>query len=124
MSSRREFITLLGGAVATAPAYVRSARANKSCTHINANGGIVADQSQTDREIIARLWDILDDPQLNQALGITQNARFMLNSKETLTPRLYPPCSVRLPSISVLEIWSVVKCRMTTSTFLAEHRDC
>ena len=85
---------------------------------------VVADQSQTDREIIARLWDILDDPQLNQALGITQNARFMLNSKETLTPRLYPPCSVRLPSISVLEIWSVVKCRMTTSTFLAEHRDC
>src|SRR5215831_12662024 len=39
---------------------------------------IVADQSQTDREIITRLWDILDDPHLNQALGMTQNSRFML----------------------------------------------
>ena len=39
---------------------------------------IVVDQSQTEREIITRLWDILDDPHLNQALGITQNSRFML----------------------------------------------
>src|SRR5262245_1709605 len=39
---------------------------------------VVADQSQTDREIINRLWDVLDDPHLNQALGITQNSRFML----------------------------------------------
>jgi hypothetical protein len=39
---------------------------------------VVADQSQTDREIITRLWDILDDPHLNRALGITQNSRFML----------------------------------------------
>jgi hypothetical protein len=39
---------------------------------------VVADRSQTDREIITRLWDILDDPHLNQALGITQNSRFML----------------------------------------------
>jgi len=38
---------------------------------------VVADQSQTDREIINRLWDVLDDPHLNQALGITQNSRFM-----------------------------------------------
>ena len=44
---------------------------------------IVADQSQTDREIIIRLWDVLDDPHLNRALGTTQNSRFMLgpNSK-------------------------------------------
>ena len=39
---------------------------------------IVADQSQSDREIITRLWDILDDPHLNRALGIPQNSRFML----------------------------------------------
>jgi hypothetical protein len=39
---------------------------------------VVADQSQTDRDIITRLWDVLDDPHLNQALGITQNSRFML----------------------------------------------
>jgi hypothetical protein len=30
---------------------------------------VVADQSQTDRQIINRLWDILDDPHLNQAMG-------------------------------------------------------
>jgi len=30
---------------------------------------VVADPSQTDREIIDRLWDVLDDPHLNQALG-------------------------------------------------------
>ena len=39
---------------------------------------VVADQSQTDRQIITRLWDVLDDPHLNQALGMTQNSRFML----------------------------------------------
>jgi hypothetical protein len=38
---------------------------------------VVADQSQTDREIITRLWDILDDPHLNRALGMTQNSRFI-----------------------------------------------
>jgi len=44
---------------------------------------VVADQSQTDREIITRLWDVLEDPHLNQVLGMTQNSRFMLgpNSK-------------------------------------------
>jgi len=36
---------------------------------------VVADQSQTDREMIARLWDVLDEPHLNKALGIPQNSR-------------------------------------------------
>jgi hypothetical protein len=36
----------------------------------------VADQSQTDREIITRLWDIVDDPHLNRALGITVRSEF------------------------------------------------
>ncbi len=36
---------------------------------------VVADQSQTDREMIGRLWDVLDEPHLNQALGIPQNSR-------------------------------------------------
>src|SRR5262245_62214634 len=39
---------------------------------------VIVDESQSDREIITRLWDILDDPHLNRALGITQNSRFML----------------------------------------------
>jgi len=30
---------------------------------------VVADQSLTDRQIISRLWDVLDDSHLNQALG-------------------------------------------------------
>jgi hypothetical protein len=36
---------------------------------------VLADQSRTDREIISRLWDVLDDPHLNQALGLPQNSR-------------------------------------------------
>src|SRR5207247_890663 len=39
---------------------------------------VVADQSQTAREIIIRLWDVLDDPHLNQALGVPQNSHLML----------------------------------------------
>jgi hypothetical protein len=39
---------------------------------------VVANRSQTDRQIINRLWDILDDPHLNQALGIPQNSRMTL----------------------------------------------
>jgi len=36
---------------------------------------VVADQSLTNRQIITRLWDVPDDPHLNQALGIPQNSR-------------------------------------------------
>ena len=36
---------------------------------------VVSDHSQSDREIIGRLWDVLDEPHLNQALGIPQNSR-------------------------------------------------
>ena len=36
---------------------------------------VVSDQSQTNRETINRLWDILDDPHLNKALGLPQNSR-------------------------------------------------
>jgi len=36
---------------------------------------LAADRSRTDREIISRLWDVLDDPHLNQALGLPQNSR-------------------------------------------------
>jgi hypothetical protein len=39
---------------------------------------VVADQSQTDRQIITRLWDALDDPHLNKVLGIRQNSRTTL----------------------------------------------
>src|SRR6516165_2904886 len=36
---------------------------------------VVSDQSRTNRETINRLWDVLDDPHLNRALGIPQNSR-------------------------------------------------
>jgi hypothetical protein len=36
---------------------------------------VLADRSRTDREIISLLWDVLDDPHLNQALGLPQNSR-------------------------------------------------
>ena len=36
---------------------------------------VVANQSRTDRETLSRLWDILDDPHLNQALGLPQDYR-------------------------------------------------
>jgi hypothetical protein len=36
---------------------------------------VVSDQSQTNRETINRLWDILDNPHLNKALGLPQNSR-------------------------------------------------
>jgi len=39
---------------------------------------VVAHQSQTDREIITRLWDVLDDRHLNEALGIPQSSHLRL----------------------------------------------
>ena len=36
---------------------------------------VSSDQSLTNREIINRLWDVLDDPHLNQALGLPQQSR-------------------------------------------------
>jgi len=36
---------------------------------------VISDQSRTNRETIIRLWDILDDPHLNKALGLPQNSR-------------------------------------------------
>ena len=34
---------------------------------------VISDQSRTNRETINRLWDVLDDPHLNQALGLPQS---------------------------------------------------
>jgi hypothetical protein len=36
---------------------------------------VISDQSRTNRETINQLWDILDDPHLNKALGLPQNSR-------------------------------------------------
>jgi hypothetical protein len=54
---------------------VRSARLKSvlergSDTELRATNKVLADESETPREIIARLWNILDEPELNRALGI------------------------------------------------------
>jgi hypothetical protein len=36
---------------------------------------VLSDQSQTNRETITRLYDVLDDPHLNKALGIPKDSR-------------------------------------------------
>jgi hypothetical protein len=36
---------------------------------------VISDQSSTNREIIHRLWEVFDDPHLNQALGDPHNRR-------------------------------------------------
>jgi hypothetical protein len=36
---------------------------------------VLSDQSRTHRETINRLWNVLDDPYLNKALGLPQNSR-------------------------------------------------
>jgi hypothetical protein len=36
---------------------------------------VISDQSRTNHETINRLWDVLDDPHLNKALGLPQNSR-------------------------------------------------
>ena len=36
---------------------------------------VISDQSRTNRGTINRLWDVLDDPHLNQALGLPQQSR-------------------------------------------------
>jgi hypothetical protein len=39
---------------------------------------VISDHSRTNRESINRLWEVLDDPHLNQALGNPHNRRKML----------------------------------------------
>jgi len=41
---------------------------------------VLADQFRADREIIDHLWDVLDDPHLNKALGLPQNSRMTFRS--------------------------------------------
>jgi hypothetical protein len=49
---------------------------------------VLADRSRTDREIISRLWDVLDDSHLSTSLGVSPEFphRVRTISRETLTP--------------------------------------
>ena len=39
---------------------------------------VISDQSRTDREMIDRLWEVLNDPHLTEALGNPHNRRKMV----------------------------------------------
>jgi hypothetical protein len=39
---------------------------------------VISDQSRTNRDMINRLWDVLDDPHLSEALGSPRNRRKMV----------------------------------------------
>ena len=39
---------------------------------------VISDQSPTNREMINRLWEVLNDPHLNEALGNPHNRRKMV----------------------------------------------
>jgi hypothetical protein len=58
---------------------VRSALERSSDTlfafALRALAQVISDQSRTNRETINQLWDALDDPHLNQALGLPQKSR-------------------------------------------------
>jgi hypothetical protein len=43
---------------------------------------LVTNQSLTDHQIITRLWDVLDDMNLNQVLGVPPNSRMTPSPKE------------------------------------------
>ena len=49
---------------------------------LRATNKVLADESQTPREIITSLWNILDEPELDRALGIPQNSRMKIGRKK------------------------------------------
>jgi hypothetical protein len=53
------------------------------CFVLRAVNRILSDKDQPDRVTISRLWEVLDEPELNRALGIRQNSRMILGRKKT-----------------------------------------
>jgi len=51
------------------------------CFVLRAVNRILSDKDQPDRVTISRLWEVLDEPELNRALGIRQNSRMILGRK-------------------------------------------
>ena len=52
------------------------------CFALRAVNRILSDKDQPDRVTISRLWEVLDEPELNRALGIRQNSRMILGQKK------------------------------------------
>ena len=51
------------------------------CFVLRAVNRILSDKDQPDRVTISRLWEVLDEPELNRALGIRQNSRILGRKK-------------------------------------------
>jgi hypothetical protein len=67
-------IKFIDGPQEVVPILVRPQRANFFAFVLRAIRRVLADQSQTDRQVIASLWSIFDDPDLNGALDIPQKS--------------------------------------------------
>jgi len=67
---------------------------------------VISDQSRTNRETINQLWDILDDPHVNNALGLPQNYDDVL-----FFQYLIPPFSHSEVRLSVNSLPYGEKCR-------------
>jgi hypothetical protein len=52
------------------------------CFALRAVNRILSDEDQPDRVTISRLWEVLDESELNRALGIKQNSRIILGRKK------------------------------------------
>jgi hypothetical protein len=52
------------------------------CFVLRAVNRILSDKDQPDRVTITRLWEVLDEPELNRALGIEQTSRMILERKK------------------------------------------
>src|SRR6266436_7230763 len=52
------------------------------CFVLRAVNRILSDKDQPDRVTISRLWEVLDEPELNRTLGIRQNSRMILGRKK------------------------------------------
>jgi hypothetical protein len=52
------------------------------CFVLRAVNRVLSDEAQPDHVTISRLWEVLDEPELNRALGIEQNSRMILWRKK------------------------------------------
>ena len=52
------------------------------CFMLRAVNHILADEAESSRKTIDRLWGVLDDPELNRALGIKRDTRMIPRRKK------------------------------------------
>jgi hypothetical protein len=52
------------------------------CFMLRAVNHILGDEAETSRKTIDRLWSVLDDPELNRALGVEPGARLIVRRKK------------------------------------------